>query len=74
MRFVPSLKQIFVTGLVLLVAGVAAIAIAVRVVAIPQASEIASAITAAPNPKKASVRICLSDGTKRINPRLSLRG
>lgn len=45
MRFVPSLKQIFVTGLILLIAGVAAIAIAVRVVAIPQASDIATAQT-----------------------------
>jgi membrane peptidoglycan carboxypeptidase len=45
MRFVPSLKQVFVTGLVLLIAGVAAIAIAVRVVAIPQASDIATAQT-----------------------------
>ena len=44
-RFVPSLRQIFVTGLVLLIAGAAAIAIAVRVVAIPQASEIATAQT-----------------------------
>ncbi len=45
MRFVPSLKQIFFAGFLVLVAGLATIAIAVRVVAVPQASEIATAQT-----------------------------
>ena len=44
-RFIPSLKQIVITGFFLVIAGIATIAIAVRVVAIPQASEIATAQT-----------------------------
>ena len=45
MRFIPSLKQIFVLGLFTLAAGLLAVVVAVRVVAIPQASEIATAQT-----------------------------
>jgi membrane peptidoglycan carboxypeptidase len=45
MRFIPSLKQIFVLGLFTLAAGLLAVVVAVRVAAIPQASEIATAQT-----------------------------
>ena len=45
MRFIPSLKQILVLGFFTLAAGLLAVVIAVRFVAIPQASEIATAQT-----------------------------
>ena len=44
-RFIPSLKQIVLFAVLGIVAGLAAVAIAVKVVAIPQASEIATAQT-----------------------------
>ena len=44
-RFIPSLKQIILFAVLGIVAGLAAVAIAVKVVAIPQASEIATAQT-----------------------------
>jgi membrane peptidoglycan carboxypeptidase len=45
MRFIPSLKQIAILGFLILATGLMAVVIAVRVVAIPQASEIATAQT-----------------------------
>lgn len=44
-RFIPSLKQIILFAVLGIVAALAAVAIAVKVVAIPQASEIATAQT-----------------------------
>lgn len=45
MRFIPSLKQFVLLAIFGMVAGIAAIAIAVKLVAIPQASEISTAQT-----------------------------
>ena len=45
MRFIPSIKQVVLLGVFALAAGLIAIAVAVKVVAIPQASDIATAQT-----------------------------
>ena len=45
MRFIPSLKQVAILAVCGILAGIVAIAIAVKVVAIPEASEIATAQT-----------------------------
>jgi membrane peptidoglycan carboxypeptidase len=45
MRFIPSLKQLVLLAVFGIVAGLVAIAVAIKVVAIPQASEIATAQT-----------------------------
>lgn len=45
MRFIPSLKQFIILVLLGIIAGIAALALAVKLVAIPRASEIATAQT-----------------------------